>query len=168
MGVAVYYCPYMSPDFGLIPAGFIRRTIAAVVDQVLVVFAGFVLALIASPLLLAAPSRLTELFAEGRAGLLMAVGYLLIGWLYFAGLESSEGQATIGKVMTGIMVCDLQGERISFWRAGLRYLAKWLSLLTLGIGYLIMLRHPRRQALHDRIARTVVTVQLESPIVGPA
>ncbi len=167
MGVAVYYCPYLSPDFGLIPAGFWRRTIAAAIDQVLVLFAGFVLALMASPLLLAAPSRLADFFTGDRAGLIIGAAYLVLGWLYFASLEASEGQATIGKTMTGIMVTDLQGEPISFWRASLRYLAKLLTVLTLGVGYLIMLRHPRRQALHDRLSGTVVTVHLDSPIVGP-
>lgn len=167
MGAALYYCPYMSPDFGLIPASFTRRVIAAVVDQVMVLFAGFVLALMASPLLLATPNRLEGMFLGDHAGLAAALGYLLLGWVYFAGLEASEGQATIGKVMTGIMVCDLKGERLTFWRASLRYLAKLLSVLTLGIGFLIMLRHPRRRALHDRLSGTVVTVNLHSSIVGP-
>ncbi len=167
MGVAVYYCPYMSPDFGLIPAGFMRRLIAAVVDQVMVLFAGFVLALMASPLLLAAPDRLEGMLIGDHAGLTVAVAYLLVGWIYFAGLEAAEGQATIGKVMTGIMVCDLKGERPSFGRASLRYLAKLLSVLTLGVGFLIMLWHPRKRTLHDLLSRTAVTVHLESPIVGP-
>ncbi len=167
MGVAVYYCPYMSPDFGLIPAGFTRRAIAAVVDQVLVFFAGFVLALLVSPLLLAAPDRMARLLVGGNSGLAVVVGYLLVGWLYFAGLEASEGQATIGKVMTAIIVSDLKGERITFWRASLRYLAKLLSILTLGVGFLMMLRHPRKRTLHDRLSGTVVAVHLESPIVGP-
>jgi len=168
MGVAVYYCPYLSPDFGHIPAGFWRRTIAAVIDQVLVLFAGFVLALLASPLLLAAPSRLSEFVSGGRAGLIVGAGYLVVGWLYFAGLEASEGQATIGKVMTGIVVADLRGDPISFWRASLRYLGKLLSILTLGIGFLIMLRHPRRQTLHDRLTGTLVVLNLDSPLIGPA
>ena len=162
------YCPYMSPNFGAIPAGFWRRAIAAVVDQVLVAFAGFVLGLMASPLLLAAPQRVETLLGDGRLELIVLGGYLLVGWIYFAGFESSEGQATIGKTITGTIVCDLQGGHISFWRASLRYLAKFLSILTLGIGFFIMVRHPRRQALHDRVAKTVVAIHLDSPIVGPA
>jgi uncharacterized RDD family membrane protein YckC len=30
-----------------------------------------------------------------------------------------------------------------------------------------MLRHPRKQALHDRIAGTVVIINLSSPLIGP-
>ena len=41
-------------------------------------------------------------------------------WLYSASMESSSYQATFGKWMLGIRVCDLEGQRISFGRASAR------------------------------------------------
>ena len=162
------YCPYMSPGFDLIPAGFWRRLIAALIDLVLVFFAGVVLALILSPLLLSVPARWQPIFSSPQQSLVVVGAYLVVGWVYSASLESSEGQATIGKNTVGIMVCDLSGGRIGFWQASLRYLGKLLSILTLGIGFLIMLRHPRRQTLHDRLTGTLVVLNLDSPLIGPA
>ncbi|MGI6206690.1 MAG: RDD family protein [Anaerolineae bacterium] len=161
------YCPYLSPYLGLIFAGFWRRLIAAVVDLLLVLFASFVLVLIVSPVLLAAPASLERFFASEYVSFALVGAYLVLGWLYFAGFEASESQATIGKTALGIMVSDLRGDRVGFGRASLRYLGKLISLLTLGIGFLIMLRHPRKQALHDRIAGTVVIINLSSPLIGP-
>lgn len=161
------YCPYLSPYLGLIYAGFWRRAIAAVIDAVLIVFASFVLGLLLSPFLLAAPASLERYFASEYLSVILMVVYLTMGWLYFAGFESSESQATIGKTAVGILVTDVRGERIGFGRATLRYLAKLVSLLLLGAGFLVMLRHPRRQTLHDRAAKTVVIVHLQSPLIGP-
>jgi uncharacterized RDD family membrane protein YckC len=80
----------------------------------------------------------------------------LIGWLYFAGMESSERQATLGKMALGIVVTDLDGNRISFARATLRYFAKIISALILMIGFLMAAFTQRKQALHDMIAGTLV------------
>ena len=55
-----------------------------------------------------------------------------LGWAYFAGMESSERQATLGKSAMGIYVTDLNGQRITFLRATGRYFAKILSGLLLG------------------------------------
>ncbi|WP_449423858.1 RDD family protein, partial [Rhodanobacter lindaniclasticus] len=67
----------------------------------------------------------------GTALLLTAV----VTWLYFAVCESSRWQATLGKLALGIRVTDLEGRRISFWRALGRYLAKFLSAIIVCIGF---------------------------------
>ena len=77
-------------------------------------------------------------------------------WLYSALLESSSRQATVGKMVLGIVVTDLKGERIGFGRATGRHFAKILSTLTLGIGYVMAGFTGRRQGLHDMIAGTLV------------
>jgi uncharacterized RDD family membrane protein YckC len=41
----------------------------------------------------------------------------LVTWLYFPLLESSAGQATIGKLVCGLRVTDTYGRPISFGRA---------------------------------------------------
>jgi uncharacterized RDD family membrane protein YckC len=64
--------------------------------------------------------------------------YLLIRWLYFAIMESSSYQATFGKQLLEIKVTDMDGNRISFWRATLRYFAKILSGMIFYLGYLMI------------------------------
>lgn len=76
--------------------------------------------------------------------------------LYFTLLEYSKWQATIGKLIFRLRVTDVQGRRLSFGRAISRNLGKSLSTLTLGIGYLICAFTPRKRALHDFLAGTVV------------
>lgn len=80
----------------------------------------------------------------------------LLGWLYYAGMESSSRQATLGKSLMGIYVAGLDGQRISFLRATGRYFAKILSALILMIGFLMAAFTARKQALHDKIASTLV------------
>jgi uncharacterized RDD family membrane protein YckC len=88
----------------------------------------------------------------GTAMLITAV----ITWLYFALLESSPWQATLGKLALAMRVTDLDGHRISFPRALGRYLAKFLSTIILCIGFLMVGWTRRKQGLHDMIAGTLV------------
>lgn len=80
----------------------------------------------------------------------------LLYWLYFAGMESSAGQATIGKRLLKLRVVDLQGQRISFGKATGRYFAKILSALPLCLGFLAAAFSKRRQAWHDKLAGCLV------------
>jgi uncharacterized RDD family membrane protein YckC len=79
-----------------------------------------------------------------------------INWAYFALFESSPAQATMGKMALGIKVTELGGSPISFRRASFRYWLKVLSTLTFGIGWLMAAATPRRQALHDVLAGSLV------------
>jgi len=81
---------------------------------------------------------------------------LILVWLYFAGLESSAQQATLGKMVLRLMVTDVDGQRLSFARASVRYWAKLVSALPLGIGFMLAEISPKKQALYDRIAGSVV------------
>lgn len=78
------------------------------------------------------------------------------GWLYFAALESSPGQATLGKRALGIVVTDLEGNRVTFGRATGRYFGKIISAITLLIGFVMAAFTRQKQALHDMIASTLV------------
>jgi len=78
------------------------------------------------------------------------------GWLYFALMESSKYQGTIGKKVLGIIVTDENGNRITFGRATGRYFAKIISGMTLWVGYIIAGFTDKKQALHDIIANTLV------------
>jgi uncharacterized RDD family membrane protein YckC len=97
---------------------------------------------------------------SAAAFLLATVGPTLLSGafclFYYMGMESSSWQATLGKRIAGIKVVDLNGERIGFGRSSKRNMAKSLSVLTLGIGYLMPLWDRRKQALHDKAARCLV------------
>jgi uncharacterized RDD family membrane protein YckC len=81
---------------------------------------------------------------------------LVIGWLYFAGMESSKFQATLGKLATGIMITDLEGNRASFSQASWRFVAKLISWMTFFIGFIVAAITPGKQAFHDFAANTIV------------
>ncbi|HYH10914.1 MAG TPA: RDD family protein [Thermomicrobiales bacterium] len=118
-------------------AGFWRRFVAILIDGILLGIVGGIL---------------TSQMDETAAGAFST----LIGWLYYAGMESSSRQATIGKSLMGIYVVGLDGERISFLRATGRYFAKILSALIFMIGYIMAAFTARKQALHDILASTLV------------
>ena len=66
------------------------------------------------------------------------VYYILIiicGWLYFAIMESSSLQSTLGKQLLGITVTDSHGNEISFGRATARYFGKvvWLLIFLIAL-----------------------------------
>lgn len=81
---------------------------------------------------------------------------LVLGWLYYAGFESSPYQATPGKQVMGIFVTDTEGYDITFSRATGRFFGKLLSGLILLLGYIMAAFTERRQALHDKMAKTLV------------
>jgi len=76
--------------------------------------------------------------------------------LYYALMESSEKQATVGKLAMGIKVTDMQGNRLSFGQATGRHFAKIISGLTLLIGYIMAGFTEKKQALHDIIVNCLV------------
>jgi uncharacterized RDD family membrane protein YckC len=81
---------------------------------------------------------------------------LVIGWLYFALLESSPRGATVGKMAMGLRVVTGSGQRLSFMNATGRYFAKILSAIILCIGFIMIAFTDRKRGLHDIIADTLV------------
>jgi uncharacterized RDD family membrane protein YckC len=81
---------------------------------------------------------------------------IVIIWFYFALLESSKRQATLGKMMIGAIVTDLDGNRISLGRAMGRNLGKIVSWIIIAIGFMMAGFTKRKQALHDIMAGCLV------------
>jgi uncharacterized RDD family membrane protein YckC len=131
-------------------AGFWRRFVAAIIDAILVA----VVLIVADIVLGAIVDARSTTFATISSGLSIGVGVA-----YYVGQESGRKQATLGKRALGIIVTDLQGNRISNGRAVGRYFAKLLSALTLAIGYFMAGFTEKKQALHDMIAGTLVVVK---------
>ncbi len=82
--------------------------------------------------------------------------YFVLAGLYYALMESSSNQATVGKLALGIKVTDLEGRRLSFAHALGRWCSAALSYLTLFIGFLMAGYTDRKRALHDFVAGTLV------------
>jgi uncharacterized RDD family membrane protein YckC len=74
-------------------------------------------------------------------------------------MESSSKQATLGKLALGIVVTDLNGNRISFGRATGRYFGKIVSGMIFAIGYIMAGFTEKKQALHDMIASCLVVLK---------
>jgi uncharacterized RDD family membrane protein YckC len=101
---------------------------------------------------------LIALIAPLMFGFVLALLFLIVlRWLYFAGMESSDRQATFGKAAMSLRVTDLEGRRLSFGHATGRFFAKIISgLIPLGIGYIMAGFTEKKQALHDMVAGTLV------------
>jgi len=85
------------------------------------------------------------------------VAAIVISWLYFAMMESSERQGTFGKAMVNLRVMDANGNRLSFAHASGRFFSKIITgMVPFGIGYIMAGFTQKKQALHDFIAGTVV------------
>jgi uncharacterized RDD family membrane protein YckC len=81
---------------------------------------------------------------------------LLVSWMYYALLQSSARQATIGKMALNMVVVDINGGRLTFARASLRFFSKIISSAIFMIGYIMAAFTEKNQALHDIIANTYV------------
>lgn len=85
------------------------------------------------------------------------IGFTMVAaWLYFALMESSYRQATLGKMAVGIKVTNMEGGRISFLNATGRYFGKIISGMIMYIGYIMAAFTEKKQALHDMMASTLV------------
>ena len=138
-------------------AGFWRRFAAYLIDAALLGGIGMVLA---SSISVLQPDNFQAL-----ANVAPVSGALW--WAYFAILESSPAQGTLGKIALGLQVTDLHGDPISFGRAVVRNALKYLSSLLLFIGWLMAAFTPRKQGLHDLIAGTLVLRKVHFLVEGP-
>ena len=131
--------------------GFWRRVVAALID-------GLLVGVLSSPLWFVLGFLFDASTPTGEASYSFITNSLslIIGLGYYSLMESSPRQATVGKIAMGLTVADEQGNRISFQRAAMRYLAKYLSATIFMIGFIMVAFTEKKQGLHDKIANTVV------------
>jgi uncharacterized RDD family membrane protein YckC len=148
-------------------AGFWLRFVAYIIDDIIMGFAGLIISLpfiggiILSAFGIAENPENTENLAMGLVGIFgsifgLIVVVVIMGWLYYALMESSKMQATLGKMALGLIVTDLEGNRISFARATGRYFGKIISGMIMYIGYILAGLTEKKQALHDMMAACLV------------
>ncbi len=133
-------------------AGFWLRLIATILDGIIVNIVFWVI----SFALISAIASGGNASAVGAASVGLYIFSIVGNWLYWALMESSSKQATLGKMALGLKVVDEQGERIGFGRATGRYFGKLLSSLIIGVGFLMAAWTRKRQALHDLMASCLV------------
>lgn len=146
---------------GPVYAGFWLRVAAYLIDAIILYIAN---ALVTMPIMgtnmqafidpEANPEEMLELMMTSLGPVIGIT--TLISWLYFALMESSEKQATVGKMALGLKVVDMYGEKLTFLRATGRHFAKIISGIILCIGYIMVGFTEKKQALHDIIASALV------------
>jgi uncharacterized RDD family membrane protein YckC len=151
-------------------AGFWLRLVAYIIDSVILMLGLCVLVgLIAAVLGAGFFRNLSNMGEEvnsapnvfGPIFVLMILTFIFLAiaanWLYYAWFESSEHQATLGKMALGLIVTDMEGRRITFARASGRFFAKIVTgLIPFFIGYIMAGFTAKKQALHDMIASCLV------------
>lgn len=124
-------------------AGFWIRVLATIIDGIVIgVAVGIIMSLTGCN--------------THSASLSQSLFMLAVQWGYYSLMESSARQATLGKIVFGLRVTDLQGNRISFGKATARFFGKVLSGLVLFIGYIMVAFTDKKQGLHDMMVGTLV------------
>ncbi len=106
-------------------ANFFKRFIAVLIDGIILIIFGFI-----------AFGRQPNEIANPQAIMYNILAFIS-NWLYFAIMESSSLQATLGKQLLGIAVTNTHGNQISFGQATARYFGKVIWVVILIIGLLI-------------------------------
>ena len=149
-------------------AGLVTRAIALGIDAVtLTVVVGILTAVVGLIV-----SLFTAFDTSSSGALLGTVtSWAVLVACYFTFCWAAAGQ-TLGQHVMQIRVQKLDGERVGVIRSYLRFLALSVCMGPLILGQLLVLFTPRRRALHDLIARTVVVYtdpvgrELREPAAG--
>jgi uncharacterized RDD family membrane protein YckC len=80
--------------------------------------------------------------------------YSIVAWMLVG--------KTVGKALMGLRVLGQDGRRVTFTQAIIRALSYYVSGLALFIGFLWVLVDDRRQAWHDKLARTIVVYEWDA------
>ncbi len=152
-----------------ISAGFVSRTVASILDLIVIlVLAGVTYLLISGTMRLlridlfecrqfVAFTDVRSIFTNfcALSRILAIITILSIAPLYYLSLWLFAGR-TIGMGIVGLRVVRTNGRKLGLSTAIIRLVGFTLSLLTLGLGFLWAIFDDERQALHDKMARTYV------------
>ncbi len=141
-------------------AGFWLRLVAFIIDQIVIigmaVLIGLFLGTIApniTSLILESIYMIGDTYITNPIWDIFAI---IIVWIYYASMESSRTQGTLGKMALGIKVVNLDGDRISFIKATGRHFSKIISIGIFCIGIFMIAFTEKKQGLHDKIADCLV------------
>jgi uncharacterized RDD family membrane protein YckC/Tfp pilus assembly major pilin PilA len=152
--------PYDYTFAALLYAGFWKRVAAYILDSLILLIPSLVVWAIFGAMTAVVDRHASEATFQLSGNL----PGILVSWLYYAAMESSAKQATLGKLALGIKVVDTAGNRISFGRASGRFFGMILSALLFLIGFLMVAFTKRKQGLHDMLAGCLVVNKDATPI----
>ena len=128
-------------------ASWWRRLVARLIDWCALLLWSFVVTLVVA---------MTGELSNETVGTTFFVLLVAGAWLYSAWRISGPRQATLGLRWLGLKVTREDGQRLSFAHASARHWAKALSYMLCFLGCLMVLFTKRRQALHDKVCKTLV------------
>jgi uncharacterized RDD family membrane protein YckC len=107
----------------------------------------------------------TVFFARGARGvppgtLWFQLSLAAVVGLFYCSFWTHGGQ-TLGMRAWRIRLVREDGGRVGWGRALVRFLAAWVAVLPLGLGYWWSLFDPQRRCWHDRLSRTAVVRELK-------
>ena len=120
-----------------IPASFLRRFFAFVIDGIIL-------------------SSFTAIIMKINPNLL-----IIVSFAYFILLDATKNQGTLGKQFFCLKIVNQEGERLSYLHAIIRHILKYFGILFLGIGYWgLPFKFTQRKALVDKISKTIVVREI--------
>jgi len=135
-----------APDLKVSYAGLGLRTMALIIDLVIVISVVLLINMIIFP---------SNLIIKDLTIFKVLIGILI--WIFYNGFyESSAYQATIGKLIFKLKVIDLYGKPIGFLRAISRVISTVISILPFGLGIWYITTDPKKRSWHDLIAGSFV------------
>lgn len=137
--------------------GFWRRLVALMVDNIIFVFLLTGIGFFFKPLIFSVMSGFgADYNMIMEKTMIPLIGLGVAHWAYHVFLESASRGATPGKMAIGAVVIDLDGDRLSFLKANIRYFGKILSAIILMAGFIMAGFTQKKQALHDLMAGSLV------------
>lgn len=128
-------------------AGFWIRLAAFVIDCFVIMLVGSIIVLISSFAFLGGD--------ELSVSIVDIVSWLIVA-LYFV-YFTYKYNATLGKKAVGIMVISENSEKLTLGQVIIREtIGKWVSAIILYLGFIMAGFTSKKQALHDKLAGTVV------------
>lgn len=130
--------------------GFWVRWVAYMADAIILIIPVSLLKFLGAFVFLGASASTTTVDNIG------SIINILVVWVYFILMTNYKG-ATLGKMLVGIKVVGVDGNKLSFGKVVLREtVGKFVSTLIIFIGYIMIAFTENKQGLHDKIANSQV------------
>jgi uncharacterized RDD family membrane protein YckC len=140
-------------------AGFVSRSVAFVIDCVIVVIGFAIFGALAGAVMTILDFATVQI--DGAGELLAWAGAIVLFFFWYYTVLIAVFGKTIGMMLMGLRVVGASGTRPAPARAAVRTAAMALSTILM-LGYLWVAVDNRRQGWHDKIAKTFVIYDWEA------
>jgi uncharacterized RDD family membrane protein YckC len=137
---------YIKIDYSLKYSSIFKRLTSFIIDII-------ILFLIVPILLYTVMTFNTSGFSgETQVRIFFFLVLIVIPFIYYAIMESTRFQGTLGKILIGCKVVDKRGNKLTIFKSSIRSALK----LTFAFFYLVFIFSNKKQAIHDMICNTYV------------